>query len=107
VPASNPSEPTSLRNLIAIAFGGHAVATITETADALRCGRDTIHRWINDGKLTTSRVGGRRLVHVTSIQKLLEETTDHSRRPRAPRKAPTGKVDKQRDKQKPHSIIDA
>jgi hypothetical protein len=99
VPASNPTEPTSLRDLIAIVFGGHAVATITETADALRCNRDTVHRWLNSGLLTSSLIVGKRLVHVSSIQRLLEQTTDRTRRPRAPRKpkAVVGAVGVSRD----------
>jgi excisionase family DNA binding protein len=90
--ARKSTAPESLHALIAAAFGGRLVASINETAEALRCNRDTVHRWINDGKLTSSLVGHRRLVHTRSIVQLLEDTVDNSRQPRAPRKAPEGKT---------------
>ncbi len=46
--------------------------SIKEAAEACGLSRATMYRLLNDGKLTTIKVGARRLVPVTSIDALLD-----------------------------------
>ena len=55
-------------------FEGRLGASIGETATALGVQRDTVYRLIAEGRLTMSKLGRRTIVHVASIQRLLDET---------------------------------
>jgi excisionase family DNA binding protein len=55
-------------------FEGRLGCSIDETAAALGVQRDTVYRLIADGGLTISKLGRRTIVHVASIQRLLDET---------------------------------
>jgi excisionase family DNA binding protein len=55
-------------------FEGRLGCSIDETATALGVQRDTVYRLISDGRLTISKLGRRTIVHVASIQRLLDET---------------------------------
>lgn len=46
--------------------------SIKEAAEACGLSRATMYRLLNDGKLTTIKVGARRLVPVASIDALLD-----------------------------------
>lgn len=48
-------------------------ASISEAAKLLSLGRTSIYALINTGRLETVKIGRRRLVKVTSIQRLLEQ----------------------------------
>ena len=55
-------------------FEGRLGCSIDETATALGVQRDTVYRLIAEGRLTISKLGRRTIVHVASIQRLLDET---------------------------------
>ena len=55
-------------------FEGRLGCSIDETATALGVQRDTVYRFIAEGRLTISKLGRRTIVHVASIQQLLDET---------------------------------
>ena len=55
-------------------FEGRLGCSIDETATALGVQRDTVYRLIAEGRLTIYKLGRRTIVHVASIQRLLDET---------------------------------
>ena len=55
-------------------FEGRLGCSIDETATALGVQRDTVYRLIAEDRLTVSKLGRRTIVHVASIQRLLDET---------------------------------
>jgi excisionase family DNA binding protein len=55
-------------------FEGRLGCSIDETSTALGVQRDTVYRLIAEGRLTMSKLGRRTIVHVASIQRLLDET---------------------------------
>ena len=55
-------------------FEGRLGCSIDETVTALSVQRDTVYRLIAEGRLTMSKLGRRTIVHVASIQRLLDET---------------------------------
>jgi excisionase family DNA binding protein len=68
--------------------------SVDETALALGLNRDTVYHLIGAGRLVASKIGRRRVVHVSSIVRLLEETIAPPSEPRiseathsSPRKA--------------------
>jgi excisionase family DNA binding protein len=62
------------RHLQSPLFEGRLGCSIDETATALGVQRDTIYQLIAEGRLTISKIGRRTIVHVDSIQRLLEGT---------------------------------
>jgi excisionase family DNA binding protein len=65
-PESHPSAP--------LPFGGRLGVSVDETAESLGLNRDTVYVLIETGRLRTSKIGRRRVVHVASILSLLAET---------------------------------
>jgi excisionase family DNA binding protein len=57
-----------------VLFEGRLGCSIDETATALGVQRDTVYRLIAEDRLTVSKLGRRTIVHVASIQRLLDET---------------------------------
>ncbi len=49
---------------------------ITEAATMLGLGRSSIYRLINDGKLDPVRLGGRTLIRIADIERLVERATE-------------------------------
>lgn len=47
-------------------------ATVKEACDMTGLGKTTIYALLDEGKLTSTRIGSRRLIHVESLRKLLE-----------------------------------
>lgn len=46
--------------------------SVMEAAKALGVSRGSIYNWINEGRIQTVKVGGRRLVKIDSIRRLVE-----------------------------------
>lgn len=53
-----------------------AVLTVRKTTELLCLSKSSIYRMIEDGRLETRRVGGRRLIRRRSVELLLEEAAD-------------------------------
>jgi excisionase family DNA binding protein len=64
-----------LQELAATIFAGRLGASVDEAALAINCDRDTVYKLLGAGRLTSSLIGRRRIVHVPSILKLMEDTT--------------------------------
>jgi len=45
--------------------------TVHESAETLRVSRATIYNWMREGRIETVKVGGRRLVKIDSIKRLV------------------------------------
>lgn len=96
VPASSPnpsSELTALQKLAVAMFGPRLGVSIDETAQACGVGRDTVYGWINDHRLTVTKIGKRTIVLLPSLLQLMAENvvagrlvelaaTEHHRRHR-------------------------
>lgn len=50
--------------------------SVNEAAQALGVCRATIYNWMKDGRIETRRVGGRRLVKIASVRRLVEESSE-------------------------------
>ncbi|MDF2810485.1 MAG: excisionase [Microvirga sp.] len=46
--------------------------SVRDAAKAIGIGRVTLYKWIDEGKVESIRVGGRRLIKVESVRKLVE-----------------------------------
>lgn len=46
--------------------------SVNDAAKAIGIGRVTLYKWIDEGKLESIRVGGRRLIKVDSVRKLVQ-----------------------------------
>lgn len=48
------------------------MCSVAEAAQSLGVCRATIYNWMNEGRINTVRIGGRRLVEIASIKRLVE-----------------------------------
>lgn len=48
--------------------------SLDQTAERLGLSIWTVRKWIQDGKIASNKLGGRRLVPLSEIQRLIEET---------------------------------
>jgi excisionase family DNA binding protein len=55
-------------------FHGRVGLGINEAAEALGVTRDLIHKLINAGRLTASKLGTRTIIHAASARRLMQET---------------------------------
>ncbi len=60
---------------------------INDACRALGIGRSSLYELIAKGRIKTARVGGRRLVPLSELIRLLDESTD-----RGARQSPTGPI---------------
>jgi excisionase family DNA binding protein len=72
VPARQPKSTNRITP--PVPFGGRLGVSIDETASALSLNRDTVYHLIGAGRLIAAKIGRRRVVHVSTIVRLLEET---------------------------------
>ena len=71
MPRAKTKQPTApeLRNESPL--GDRLALTINETATVLSIHRDSVYKLLHSGELVASKVAGRTVVHVASIQRLL------------------------------------
>jgi excisionase family DNA binding protein len=55
-------------------FGGRIGLSVNEAAQSLSIDRDTIYKLIASGRLVSSLLGRRRIIHATSVTQLLRDT---------------------------------
>jgi excisionase family DNA binding protein len=53
------------------AFDGALVLSINRTARALGCSRAQVYIWLNEGKLSSVKLGRRRLIEVREIRRFI------------------------------------
>lgn len=71
-PGAQASSPLSNMAMLELLRGMRPTVTVAEACIATGLGRTKIYEAIGDGRLTSIKVDGRRLIHVSSLVKLLE-----------------------------------
>ena len=71
MPRAKAKQPTTPDPCDFPPLGDRLALTINETASVLSIHRDSVYKLLHSGELVASKVAGRTVVHVASIQRLL------------------------------------